>query len=241
MPIIKLHAQPIAYNVRTSKRAKRISVRYSLQKGLEVVYPPGLQQPTPETLLQERTDWILAAIAKFSNAKANLPRREYREGEIFLYRGASYKLLLERSATHSKVSARLADGFLTVAVPDSPPNAEKEDISEAVKSFYRREALRYLPNRVCELAEMYGFKYKQVRIKNQKTRWGSCSSKRNINLNLRLMMATSAAIDYVIIHELCHLRELNHTPAFWSLVEAYCPDYRRWKDWFRQHGPSLIL
>lgn len=241
MPSIKLNGKPIAFNVRTSKRAKRISVRYSLQKGLEVVYPSGMQQPTPETLLLERTDWILAVIDKFADAQANLPRRDYREGEVFLYRGASFKLLLERSATHSNVSVRLADGFLTVAAPVPPPNAEKEDIREAVISFYRREAQRYLPNRVGELAETYGFEYEQVRIKNQKTRWGSCSSKRNINLNLRLMMATSGAIDYVIIHELCHLRELNHTPAFWSLVEAYCPDYRRWKDWFRQHGPSLIL
>lgn len=241
MPSIKLNGRIIAYSVRNSKRAKRISVRYSLSNGLEVVYPPGLQQPTPETLLFERSDWILTAIDKFSETEARLPRRKYREGEVFFYRGASYKLLLEKSATHSKVSARLADGFLTVAVPDPLPSAEIEPIREAVECFYRREAQRYLPKRVRELAEMHGFEYERVRIKNQKTRWGSCSAKRNINLNLRLMMAPDGAIDYVIIHELCHLRELNHRPAFWAFVEARCPDYRHWKDWLRQHGPSLIL
>ena len=88
---------------------------------------------------------------------------------------------------------------------------------------------------------MYGFKYEKVRIKNQKTRWGSCSAKRNINLNLRLMMAPDEAIDYVIIHELCHLLELNHNPAFWALVESCCPKYAHWKAWFKQHGPRLIL
>lgn len=241
MPSIKLKGRTIEYSVRNSKRAKRISVRYSLSSGLEVVYPPGLQQPTPKTLLLERSDWILSAIDKFSVAQANLPRREYRAGEVFFYRGASYKLLLERSASHSKICVRLDNGFLTVAVPDPLPRVESEPIREAVKSFYRREAQQYLPKRLGELAAMHGFEYEQVRIKNQKTRWGSCSIKRNINLNLRLMMAPEPAIDYVIIHELCHLREMNHTPAFWALVEARCPDYRHWKGWLRQHGPSLIL
>jgi len=92
-----------------------------------------------------------------------------------------------------------------------------------------------------ELAHKHGFKFARVRIKNQKTRWGSCSAKRNINLNMRLMMAPDGAIDYVIIHELCHLRELNHSAAFWALVESYCPEFRHWRAWFRQHGPSLIL
>ena len=88
---------------------------------------------------------------------------------------------------------------------------------------------------------VYGFRYQNVRVKNQKTRWGSCSSKGNINLNLRLMMAPEPAIDYVIVHELCHLRVLNHSPAFWTLVESCFPDYRRWRAWFKEHGASLIL
>lgn len=241
MPSIKLNGLSIAYSVRISKRAKRISVRYSLRNGLEVVYPPGLQQPTPETLLLERSDWILSAIDRFSRTEARLPRREYREGEVFFYRGARYKLLLERSAPHSKICVRLTDDSLAVSLPEPLLSAKRGAIRKAIEDFYRQQAHRYLPKRLNELAETHGFEYERVRIKNQKTRWGSCSAKRNINLNLRLMMAPDGAIDYVIIHELCHLRELNHTPAFWAYVEARCPDYRHWKDWLRQHGPSLIL
>ena len=81
----------------------------------------------------------------------------------------------------------------------------------------------------------------KVRSQNQKSALGSCSAKRNINLNLRLMMAPDAAIDYVIIHELCHLRELNHNRAFWALVEFYCAEFRHWKAWFKEHGSRLIL
>jgi hypothetical protein len=241
MPNIELKGQAIAYKVRASKRAKRISIRYSLQQGLEVVYPPGAQQPTPETLLLERSDWILSAYNKFKVARANLPRREYRAGEVFLFRGASYKLLLEQSTTASKISVRLTEDCLVVSSPDPPPGTAAGSIRSAIEGFYRRKAQGYIPKRVRELADEHSFDYAHVRIKNQKTRWGSCSAKRNINLNLRLMMAPDPAIDYVIIHELCHLREMNHTRAYWSLVESHCPDYRHWKDWFRQHGPSLML
>ena len=241
MPVIKLNGQSIAYRVRTSKRAKRIRVRYSLSDGLELVYPPGRQQPHPEALLQERSDWILSAIEKFSDANANRPRRDYREGEAFLFRGARYKLLLEKAQSHSRTAVRLKGDCLALSLPDSTPATASDIIRQAIEQFYRRQAKIYLPARVCELADMHGFEYGVVRIKNQKTRWGSCSAKRNINLNLRLMMAPDEAIDYVIIHELCHLRELNHSPAFWALVASYCPEFRRWKAWFKQHGSSLIL
>ena len=211
MPSILLNGQPVAYEVRTSKRAKRISVRYSLRKGLEVLYPSGLQQPTPETLLMERADWVLSSIDKFSAAQANQPRREYRAGEVFFYRGARYKLLLEMPVADSTTSVRLTDNSLAVALPDALQSAKPGAICNAIENFYRRKAHCYLPKRVRELADKHGFKYEKVRIKNQKTRWGSCSFKRNINLNLRLMMAPDPAIDYVIIHELCHMRVWLHT------------------------------
>lgn len=241
MPVVTLNGKPITYNVRASQRAKRISLRYSLNDGLEVVYPRGLRQPDPEALLLERSAWILSTIDKFSRANATKLRREYREGEEFLFRGASYRLKLDSKRSHTKVKVRLVDHHLVVALPEPRLGAIRAEIRHEIEGFYRKQAQHYLAQRVKELADRHGFKFERLRIKNQKTRWGSCSAKRNINLNLRLMMAPEGAIDYVIIHELCHLRELNHNPAFWALVEAYCPDFRHWKAWLRQHGPSLIL
>ncbi len=241
MPVIELEGKSIAYRVRTSQRAKRISVRYSLGGGLEVVYPPGLRQPSPVELLSERRDWVLSAIDRFSDDQAKLPPRQYREGESFLFRGASYQLRLERDQARKRTAIRLSDHAIKLLLPAPAPKDEGELIRKAVEDFYRGEAKRYLPPRVGELAKAHGFRYEKVRIKNQKTRWGSCSAKGNINLNLRLMMAPKAAIDYVIIHELCHLRVLNHSAAFWALVESCCPDFRHWKDWFKEQGPRLIL
>jgi len=238
MPKIKLGGQAIAYSVRRSRRAKRIFLNLSPSKGLEVVYPVGLNAPAPEELLRQKKDWILAALDRLSDKVERLPAREYKDGEIFPLRGVPYRLKLLSVPDQNFIEVEPAEGFLEVS---HPPSARCAHIRATIEGFYRENAKIYLPRRVYELAEMHGFEYEKVRIKNQKTRWGSCSAKRNINLNLRLMMAPDEAIDYVIIHELCHLRELNHNPAFWALVESCCPKYRHWEAWFKQHGPSLIL
>jgi predicted metal-dependent hydrolase len=87
---------------------------------------------------------------------------------------------------------------------------------------------------VKELSERSGFSYKKITIRSQKTRWGSCSAKGRLSFNYRLMKFRKEAIDYVIIHELCHLKEMNHSKKFWDLVEGFCPDYVNLKKELRQ-------
>ncbi len=91
----------------------------------------------------------------------------------------------------------------------------------------RKQAKEYLPNRVKELASSHKFKYNSLRIKNVKTIWGSCSNKNNINLNLNLMKLKPELIDYVILHELCHTIEKNHSQKFWNLLEKHLPDAKK--------------
>ena len=90
----------------------------------------------------------------------------------------------------------------------------------------RKQAKEYLPGRLAELAALYGFSYNQIRIKHNVSNWGSCSSKGNINLNLNLMRLPSELRDYVMLHELCHLKYLNHGPEFHALLESVCPNHR---------------
>lgn len=87
----------------------------------------------------------------------------------------------------------------------------------------RKKAKAYIPDRVAELADEFGFQYNEVRIKNITSRWGSCSSKKNLNFSLHLMQFEKKYIDYVILHELCHTKQMNHGPKFWALVEKVCP------------------
>ena len=102
------------------------------------------------------------------------------------------------------------------------------------------QARRVIPERVAYYARIVGVTYGRITIRNQKTRWGSCSSKGNLNFNCRLMKAPASVLDYVIVHELCHRLEMNHSPRFWALVEQVMPDYRVHRKWLREHGSSLF-
>ena len=102
------------------------------------------------------------------------------------------------------------------------------------------KALETIPKRVAHFAELVGVTYGRITIRNQKTRWGSCSAKGNLNFNCLLMLAPPQVLDYVVIHELCHRKEMNHSARFWAAVERFCPEYKAARTWLKQNGASLI-
>ena len=101
-------------------------------------------------------------------------------------------------------------------------------------------ALKIIPQRVTRFAPLVGVSYNGITIRNQRTRWGSCSSLGNLNFNCLLVLVPPAVLDYVVIHELCHRREMNHSAKFWAEVEKFDPDYREHRKWLKENGGSLI-
>jgi len=104
---------------------------------------------------------------------------------------------------------------------------------------YKQLAKRTIPPRVQEFAEKYGFSYNTIKITSAQTRWGSCTSRKNLNFTYRLALAPQEVIDYVIVHELCHLRQMNHSSKFWSEVSAIMPDYKDQERWLKENGASI--
>ena len=102
------------------------------------------------------------------------------------------------------------------------------------------DAAEKIPERVRFFAQQMGISYGRITIRSQKTRWGGCSAKGNLNFNCLLMLMPQEVRDYVVIHELCHRREMNHSAAFWTEVERYCPDYRLHRKWLKDNGAALI-
>ncbi len=103
-----------------------------------------------------------------------------------------------------------------------------------------RQAAQTLPARVAHYASLLQVSYGRVAIRHQKTRWGSCSGKGNLNFNCLLMLAPTQVQDYVVVHELCHRLEMNHSPRFWALVEGVLPEYQKYRRWLKEEGRSLI-
>ena len=120
-------------------------------------------------------------------------------------------------------------------VPTAQPKFSGEEIHRLAE-----EALKRIPERVRHFAPLVGVTYGGITIRNQHTRWGSCSSKGNLNFNCLLMLTPDHVIDYVVVHELCHRLEMNHSARFWSQVEQVLPDYRQSLQWLKEHGQELI-
>lgn len=120
------------------------------------------------------------------------------------------------------------------ALPKLPAftDAELRDLAQ--------KALRIIPERVACFAPLIGVSYGRISIRNQRSRWGSCSGKGNLNFNCLLMLAPDEVVDYVVVHELCHRKEMNHSKRFWAEVERILPDYKVRKKWLKENGTTLI-
>ena len=123
----------------------------------------------------------------------------------------------------------------TIAARPQCPMLSSEALRELAK-----QAATELPERVRRFADMVGVSVGRITIRSQRTRWGSCSAKGNLNFNCLLMLCPDAVRDYVVIHELCHRKHLNHSADFWAEVEAHCPDYQIHRKWLKDNGSSLI-
>ena len=205
-----------------SNNARYLNIRVKPFEGIQVSIPNGMSQKKAEELVKSKSRWITKNLRKV---------REY-EKQTTIYDGQ--KQLVTRNfkisvvaANVKTVSAHLLRDKIKILYPQNTALSGPE-VQNAIRSVltkcYRIEAKSYLPKRVRQLAEQFGFRCKKVFIKNQKSRWGSCSVVNNINLNLNLMRLPDDLIDYVILHELVHTEIKNHSPAFWNRLSEVCND-----------------
>ncbi|HNR62782.1 MAG TPA: M48 family metallopeptidase [Thermotogota bacterium] len=162
--------------------------------------------------------------------------------ERIFYRGTLLPLNVFFSNRVGNVSISVQSASFDISIhPYLKGKITDEGLEKCIKQWLESEAKRVIPAKVKEWAEKTSlFPYK-VRVKDQRSRWGSCSSKRNINLNWRLIMAPETVMGYVIVHELCHLQVPNHSKSFWALVAHFLPDFQVSKNWLKKYGQMLFL
>lgn len=214
--------------IRTSRRTIALIVR---RDGQLIVRAP--QRATNVEILrfiEEKADWIRAKQAEA--LKRQPPARQYVDGETFLYLGQAYPLELVNDTrpvlTLSGERFRLAKTAL--------PRAK-----EAFTAWYRLQAHQVLEERSHQLAARFKLRFERVHISSARTRWGSCSSNGTLSFTYRLVMAPLPVIDYVVIHELAHLVEKNHSRRFWERVATMMPDYAQKVKWLKENGHQLNL
>jgi len=206
-------------SLRQSNKAKRLIFKPSVRNGFEIILPRYYDDK-----------WVLEVIAKSKPkikkrlAEIEEARRELRPTSIVLpVTGNSWEVIYV--GVGDKDPGMVTESSGTLEVPEK--EADVFGVPILLQKWLHDKALAYLPGRLSDVAARLKLSYNKVRIKRQKTRWGSCSIKRNINLNRNLMLMPYEVVDYVLHHELTHLRILNHAPKFWKELEISFPGYKK--------------
>lgn len=230
----------IAYEERHSPRAKRLTISV-VKDEVRVSIPKGLPAGEVKRFVESKKEWIFKHVQAYQSKIKDILPRDYVSGEKFPYIGR--QLLLNTKTHHLKYTTiQFEANSILVAIPeDFPESSWPEMVREALIFAYKAQAKKILKEKVEHFSKLMSVNYNDMRIKEQKTRWGSCSGKGNINFNWRVIMAPNQVIDYLVIHELSHLRHLNHSEDFWHVVASYMPDYKKWERWLKKHGKELVL
>ncbi len=229
---VTLDGQRVEYRVRRNARARRIWIRLEEAEGLVVVFPRWGSLSTAAELLRRNKEWVLQAIKKHEERMAIAPP-PLGKSRTLMYRGRIMGLRVQSVACPGP-AVKFSRGEFTVRLPDG-----ETPVGEVLETWYRQRAEVVIGRRVSYFARMVGLKPKKVTVRNQKSRWGSCSSKGALNFNWRLLLAPPGVLDYVVIHELCHLRHPDHSERFWSLVSRHCPFFDKYRGWLQEYGPLL--
>jgi predicted metal-dependent hydrolase len=217
-------------------RSRRKTVALIVEGDGRVVVraPYRLPQNLIEAFVADKAGWICqkrAELERRGGACGRSPAAAHRfaAGERFMYLGQSYPLqLVERQGP----ALALDEAFRL-------KGSAQAEAAQVFERWYKEKARELFTRRTGELARQHGFTVHTLRLSSARTRWGSCGTKGALNLNWRLIMAPPAVIDYVILHELAHLKEKNHSPRFWALVEKLAPDYKIQRQWLKANGRCL--
>ncbi|RQG93082.1 M48 family peptidase [Natrarchaeobius halalkaliphilus] len=227
---IELLGNSIEYTVRCSSEATEPRIDVDIH-GVTVVIPDSGETRPPE-LLRENAAWVLEKNRKYDSYRKQVPERRFNEGETFPYLGEQHEVVVEK-----RPSSDVADGTLLLA----KHHVEDTSVKRALETLYRRKAREWFEEWADQYAAEMGVEYEQIEIRNQRTKWGSCSTTGTLGLNWRLMMAPQDVIDYIVVHELAHLRESNHSEEFWSLVAEHDPEYKKHAEWLEANSTQLIF
>jgi predicted metal-dependent hydrolase len=227
--------QPLAYHIiRTKRRKKTLSL--CIEKDGSVVIRVPLRMPTPviESFFNAKKRWIVKKLTQRSARQKEQEPKKFVSGESFFYLGGRYRLKITEQTGEQTPLVFTDDVFYL----DERRQTEARDLFVA---WYKEQAEVKVRERLQFYRQHMELSPRRERITSATRQWGGCSSRDALTFSWRLVMAPLFVIDYIVVHELAHIREKNHSPRFWKIVEATLPDYRLRRDWLRQYGYQLNL
>jgi predicted metal-dependent hydrolase len=237
MPDLRYGQQKTSYKVVRSAR-RTLAVTVSPEGVVLVRAPYHTSEQRVAEFAEGLKPWIFRHLARYEQQGSG---RRFVSGESLLYLGKKYMLRVVEGDTEDSGVVLTASRLRVTVNPDMTEEAKKEAVAAALKDWYRVQAETVLPERLRRISSLMGASPAGVKIKTQLRRWGSCSVKGVIALNWQLVMAPIEVIDYVIVHELCHLKIPNHQRRFWEYVAGYAPEYKKMRKWLRLNGHAITF
>lgn len=209
-------------------RARRLTLRIDPDgRGLRITTPPGLRRGEVERFLERHQGWLEERIARVP------ARPQVRPGIRIPLRGVPH-LIVHEPGSRGTVTVGEVEGRPALIV-----HGDRLHLPRRLADFLKREARREIEPLVAKHATSAGRKAKAIRYRDTTSRWGSCTTDGSLSFSWRIMMAPAPVIDYLVAHEVAHLKEMNHGPDFWALCEKLCPETRRCKAWLKKNGAAL--
>tara|TARA_A200000113_G_scaffold221499_1_gene233447 strand:- start:158 stop:844 length:687 start_codon:yes stop_codon:yes gene_type:complete len=225
----------LGLQVEIIKTNRKKSVSIQLKDGqVRVRAPRSLSDKRIDDLIKKRIPWIKKKLEECVKRPKAIEKK-YVDGQIFSYLGKNYALRIIES---NEAFVKLKNGCFVVATPKSKLG-KAEQVQALLSDWFRVHAKKYLQERTEKFAEVIGVSPTSVSTKNYKARWGSCSTNGAIDYNWKIIQAPKKVIDYIVVHELCHLLEHNHSPKYWSFVEKFMPNSKDSKVWLKENADLL--
>jgi predicted metal-dependent hydrolase len=227
---VEVEGEKLPAYFRHNRRARHYLLYLRRDRSLRVTLPPRGTRKEARQFIESKIPWIQRQLKKLS--AEIVPARSWLPGDTVPLHGKDHPIRLSEK-----------DGALVIRLDSLiiHSNPGQADLRPLIESSLQKYAGRILPPRVRSLAEEHGWKPGRITVRNQSSRWGSCSERGTISLNWRLVQVPPAVCDYVILHELCHLDHLNHSSAFWKALANVCPRHREHENWLKANAVKLGL
>ena len=238
---IKFGEREIAYSIDRTTR-KTIGIVIEPDGKVIIKAPINLDQQVILDAIQNKRKWIVEKLKLTEEIKKPVPvRHELVSGEKILLKNRLIRLKIH---TYANKRSKLSYAFkiLHIYIYEKLSQTEREEeIKRALITWYKDKALNIISDRIEIYLKFVDYKPQEIKVRDQKVRWGSCTKEGKLIFNWRVVMAPISAIDYIIVHELCHLKEASHSAKFWGMVESLFPNFKKWREWLRINGFNLDL
>lgn len=219
------------------KKRKTFGIYIDVYGNIEARVPKNTNESQILQMVEEKFEWIYKKSNEMKERTKGFQKKTYLQGEMFMYLGNEYPIQIIETIELDKNNASIEEGILKVYVK----TYEDKQVQEALKRFYYQKGKALINKRILYYQQKLKVKPKSFKLSSNKSNWGTCNSKGELTFNWRLIMAPIEVIDYVVVHEMCHLLHMNHDRSFWRLVGKILPNYEAYQNWLKDSNWKMVL